>query len=192
MLVCLSVDATSFIEVLCSWYCIYVASIIVAQIIRSFCSHILQFQLLQQLYKSQCQSVCLSVRNKFYGSVMLLLVHNCCYCCCSLLYLNILMSYFAFLGAIAALKVTMSVCNKFYTSYNAATRLCMLYSMQLTLLMLICSMQQSSVVIVHTKVIICNCVYKSKQLQKCIKNCQLPQCSNVLSIRCNCTSANKS
>ena len=43
--VCLSIclPATSFIEVLCSWYCIYVASIIVAQIIRSFCSHILQF-----------------------------------------------------------------------------------------------------------------------------------------------------
>ena len=30
-------------------------------------------------------SVGLSVfRNEFYGSVMLLLVHNCCYCCCSL------------------------------------------------------------------------------------------------------------
>ena len=88
--VCLSVyqsvylPAASFIEVLCCWQCIYVVSIIVPYIIRSFCSHIFQFWLLQQLYKSQCRSVCLSIRNKFYGSVMLLLVHNCCYCCCSL------------------------------------------------------------------------------------------------------------
>ena len=78
--VCLSVCRSVrpqfvFIEVLCCWQCIYCVSIIVAQIIRSFCSHILQFQLRQQLYRSQCQSVCLSVRNEFYGSVMLLLVH---------------------------------------------------------------------------------------------------------------------
>ena len=54
--VCL--PATSFIEVLCCWQCMYVVSIIVAQIIRSFHSHILQFQLRQQFYMSQCQSVC--------------------------------------------------------------------------------------------------------------------------------------
>ena len=58
--------------------------IIVVQILRPFCSHILQFQLRQQLYRSQCQLVCLSVHNKFYGSFMLLLVHNCSYCFCSL------------------------------------------------------------------------------------------------------------
>ena len=35
-------------------------------------------------------SVCRSVRNEFYGSVMLFLVYKCCYCCYSLRYLNIL------------------------------------------------------------------------------------------------------
>ena len=39
------------------------------------------FQLRQQLYRSQCQPVGLSVRNEFYGSVMLLLVYDCCFCC---------------------------------------------------------------------------------------------------------------
>ena len=77
--VCLS--ATSFIEVLCCWQCIYVVSIIVAQIIRSLCSHFLQFQLRQQLYRSQCRSVCRSVRNEFYRSVMLLVVYICCQQC---------------------------------------------------------------------------------------------------------------
>ena len=67
------------------------------------------------------RSVCRSVPNEFYGIVMLLLVYNCCYCCCRLCYKNILLSYFAFLAAIAALQVTMSVRNKFHTSYNAAT-----------------------------------------------------------------------
>ena len=77
-------STTSFIAVLCYWQCIYIVTRIVVQIIRLFCSHILHFQLCQQLYRSHCQPVCLSVRNKFYGSVMLLLVHDCCYCCCSL------------------------------------------------------------------------------------------------------------
>ena len=44
------------------------------------------FQLRQQLYKSQCRSVGWSVRNKFYSSVMLLVVYICCYSYCSLYY----------------------------------------------------------------------------------------------------------
>ena len=43
-----------------------------------FC--ILHFQLQTQLYRSQCQPIGLSVINKFYGSVMLLLMYDCCYC----------------------------------------------------------------------------------------------------------------
>ena len=75
---------------------------------------------------SVCRLVCLSVGNEFYGSVMLLVVHICCYSCCSLGYQNILLSYFAFLAAEAAPQVKMSVCNKFYTSCKAATSLCMM------------------------------------------------------------------
>ena len=66
-----------------------------------------------QLRQSLGRSLCWSVLNEFYGSVMLFLVYKCCYSYCSLQYQNILQSYFAFLAAIAALKVTMSVRNKF-------------------------------------------------------------------------------
>ena len=56
---------------------------------------------------SVCLSVGLSVgpsvRNEFYGSVMLLIVYKCCCCYCSLYCLNILLLYFTFLAAIAAL-----------------------------------------------------------------------------------------
>ena len=66
----------------------------------------------------------MSVNNEFYGSVMLLLVYDCCYCYCSLKYLNILLLYFAFDAAIAALQVIMPVHNKLYTIYNAVMSLC--------------------------------------------------------------------
>ena len=113
--VCLSVglSPTSFMEVLCCCQCIYVVSIVVAQIIRIFCCHILH-QLRQQLYKSQCRSV----PNEFYRSVMLLLVYICCYYYCSLDYKNILLSYFAFLAAVAALQFTVSVSSKLHTIYK--------------------------------------------------------------------------
>ena len=52
-------------------------------------------QPIQEIYKPQCQSVCLSLIS-FYLSVMLLLVYKCCYCCCSLQYQNIVLSYFHF------------------------------------------------------------------------------------------------
>ena len=85
----------------------------------------------------------MSVRNQFYGSVMLLLVYDCCYCYCSLKYLKILLLYFAFDAAIAALQVIMPVHNKLYTIYNAVIMsLCaQLQSILLMLLMLVCSIQ---------------------------------------------------
>ena len=70
------------------------------------------------------QSVCLSAMSSM--EVLCCYQCICCYCCCSLGYKNILLSYFVCLAVIAALQVTMSVCNKFHTSYNAATSLCML------------------------------------------------------------------
>ena len=45
--------------------------------------------------------------------------------CCNSPYKSCLL-YFAFLAVIAALKVTMSVRNKSYTSCNAAVSLCVL------------------------------------------------------------------
>ena len=63
-------------------------------------------------YRSQCQPVSLSIRNEFYGSVLLLLVYDCFYCYCSVKCLNILLLYFAIEAVIAALQVTMSVHNK--------------------------------------------------------------------------------
>ena len=77
-----------------------------------------------QLYRSQYQPVSLFVRNKFYGSLMLLLMYDCCYYCCSLSLLNILLLYFTFEAAIAALQVTIQVRNESYTSYNAVLSLC--------------------------------------------------------------------
>ena len=71
-------------------------------------------------------SVCWSVDNEFYGSVMMFLVHLCVYYCCILDYKNIMLSYFDFLAVIAALKVTMSVPNKRYTTYIVFIRLFML------------------------------------------------------------------
>ena len=64
------------------------------------------------------RSVCLSVLNEFHESVILLLVYKCCYCYCSLQYQSILQSYFAFLAAIEALQVIMSVLNNLDTCYN--------------------------------------------------------------------------
>ena len=58
------------------------------------------------------QPVGQSVRNEFYGSVLLLLVYDCFYCYCSVKCLNILLLYFAIEAVIAALQVTMSVHNK--------------------------------------------------------------------------------
>ncbi len=84
------------------------------------------------------------------------------------------------------LSVGWSVC------LSVGLSVCRSVSQQRVLQMCYVLGQQSSVAIVHTKVVICSCVYKSKQLQKCMKNCRLPQCSNVLLIRCNCTSAYKS
>ena len=113
--VCL--PATSFIEELCCLQCIYVVSINVAQIIRSFCSHIMQFQLQQQFYGSQYQSVCLSATS--FMEVL------CCYQCIIVVTVivvcnikNILLSYFAILAAITALQaqcllVCLSVHNEF-------------------------------------------------------------------------------
>ena len=63
-------------------------------------------------------SVCLSVPNEFYRSVMLMLVYICCYYCCCLYLKNVLLSYFAYLAAVAALQFKMSVSSKFHTSYN--------------------------------------------------------------------------
>ena len=63
-------------------------------------------------------SVCRSVPNEFYRSVMLLLVYICCYYYCSLDYKNILLSYFAFLAAVAALQFTVSVSSKLHTIYK--------------------------------------------------------------------------
>ena len=65
------------------------------------------------------QNVSLSVRNKFYGSVMLSLLYDCCYCCCILYYLNILLLYFASLAGIAALQGTM---QKYYIVARAQCR----------------------------------------------------------------------
>ena len=67
-------------------------------------------------------SVCWSVVNRFYRRVMQLLVYLCCFYYCSLDYQNILLVYFTFLAAIAALQVTMSVLNKLDTSYNVFMR----------------------------------------------------------------------
>ena len=44
-----------------------------------FCILVLHLQLRTQLCRSQCQPVGLSVCNEFYGSVMLLLMYDCCY-----------------------------------------------------------------------------------------------------------------
>ena len=79
------------------------------------------FQLRQQLYNSQCRSVCRSVRNEFYRSVMLLIVYLSCFYCCSLDYQNILLSYFAFqlrqqLYRSQCQPVGLSVRNEFYGS----------------------------------------------------------------------------
>ena len=49
---------------------------------------------------------------------MLLKVYDCCYYCCSLYYLDILLLYFLFEAAIAAQQVTMTVCNKLFSSFN--------------------------------------------------------------------------
>ena len=87
-----------------------------------------------QLYMSQCWSDCLSVRlsvyqsvdNEFFGSVIMLLVHLCYYYCCSLYHKNLMLSYFDFLAAIAAIKVTMSVPNYRFTTYIVVIRFFML------------------------------------------------------------------
>ena len=84
------------------------------------------FQLRQQLFKSRC----LSVGNEFYRSVMLLLVYLCCFYYCSLDYQNILLAYFTFLAAIAALQDTMSVRNKLscLEAIMLSLRYCMLFN----------------------------------------------------------------
>ena len=99
-------SATSFIALLCLWYCIYVVTLIVALIIRSFCSYILHFiaviaalqvtipvcliclqtteRIIIRIFSMVCGQIkcaSLSVCNRFYGSVMLLQVYNCCCCC---------------------------------------------------------------------------------------------------------------
>ena len=104
--VCL--PATSFIEELCCLQCIYVVSINVAQIIRSFCSHIMQFQLQQQFYGSQYQSVCLSATS--FMEVL------CCYQCIIVVTVivvcnikNILLSYFQMQQWLLSRHVSLSV-----------------------------------------------------------------------------------
>ena len=63
---------------------------------------------------SVCRSVCLSARNEFYRSVMLLLVYLCCSFDCQ----NILLSYLVLLAVIAAKRVTMSISINLDTSFN--------------------------------------------------------------------------
>ena len=47
-----------------------------------------------------------------------MLVYICCYYCCSLYHKNILLSYFAFVAAVAALEFKVSVSSKLLTSNN--------------------------------------------------------------------------
>ena len=111
--VCLS--ATSFMELICCYQCIMVVTVVVVYDIKTFCCHILHFQLQQQLYKSQCQCVT----------------------------------------------------NKFHKSYNTATSLCVLYSMELTL---------TSVAIVHTKSCHLQLCTQKQAMQNCI---QIVNCFSV-------------
>ena len=116
---------------------------------------------------SDGQSVCLSVPNEFYSSVMLLVVYICCYSYCSLDYQINLQSYFAILVVIAAPQVKTSFYNKLYTSNNLVLVLCMmLYTMSLIILMLFLQ---------HRLFFNCNSVYKSCQLQQCNQKLSIVQ-----------------
>ena len=118
---------------------------------------------------SQCQPVDLSVGNEFYRSVMLLLMYNCCYYCCSL---DILLLHFAFEAAIAALQVILPVRDKSYTNYECCYEFMFILAINVTddvnaglqhAIVLSCN--------IRNKVINYNSEYKNSQLQYCIKRC---------------------
>ena len=122
---CLSVSRsapTSFMEVLCCCQCIYVVSIVVAQIIRTFCCHILH-QLQQQLYKSQCRSVCVLVGLSATSLIEVLCCWQCIYVVGSV-YMVLLILKLRFLAAIAALYMSQcrSVCRSVGLSVGRSVR----------------------------------------------------------------------
>ena len=137
------------------------------------------FQLRQQLYKSQCRSVGLSV-----GPQRVL---QKCYALNSVFMLFLLLQFrilehfgviFKFLAAIAAQQVTMSVLNKFDTSY----------SFHLRVLQLLCSV--SLMLFLQNRIFhSCYIAYNTCQLQFCIKKLSI---TLVHTSFVNCNSAYKS